>query len=313
MYNTEQKQRYIASRKQEMLTQEGHLEQMFNRVEQFESRFGKDLSTFTVKEILETYKMLNISSVGVLKVINSHYSSYTTWCLKENLVPDNQNHFLEITLSLFEKCINKNKLRKNIWTREETYKYVDALPNARDKFCVLSLFELGVYKNSEAQVKIRIDDLTPSGLKLFDGRVVNISDKFREVIYEATQEDTYKLITGAEKIINLYNEGYAYKRVSSRMKTEDEKDILSCRSVSFKKLLKNIGNYLKCPGLTSSTLSDSGKIDMILRRSEELGIPTKEYIINYSEEIEHHFGRKIQTGFVINYKNFLNYDYKDRR
>lgn len=313
MYNAEQKKRYIASRGKEMLTEEKHYEQMFNRIESHEERLGKDLSRFTVKEILEAYKMLNITSIGVLKVINSHYSSYTNWCISENLVPDNQNHFMEMTLSLFEKCINKNKLKKNIWTREECYKYVDMLPNARDKFCILSLFELGTYKDSEAQVKIRIEDLTPSGLRLFDGRVVDISDKFREIIYEASQEDTYKLITKSEKTFNLCNEGYVYKRMASRLETEDEKDFLSRRSISFKKLLKNITTYLRCPGITSSTLSDSGKVDMILRRSEELGISSKEYILNFSDEIVHQFGRKIQTGFIINYKDILNYDYADRR
>ena len=312
MYNADQKRRYISSRGKDMLTEEGHLEQMFNRIEQFENRLGKDLSTFTVKEIMEVYKMLNVSSVGVLKVLNSYYSSYTSWCLKENLVSDNQNHFLEMTLLLFEKCINKNKLKKYIWTRDEIYQYVDALPNARDKFCILSVFELGVYKESEAQVKIRIEDLSPSGLRLFDGRIVNISDKFREIIYDAAQEDSYKLITGAEKVISLYNEGYVYKRTAVR-KEVGEDNILSRRSISFKKLLKAIVVYLKSPGANPSTISDSGKIDMILRRSEELGISSKEYILNFSDEIVHQFGRKVQTGFVINYKDILNYDYADRR
>lgn len=312
MYNAEQKKRYITSKGKEMLTEEKHYEQMFNRIEPHEERLGKDLSRFTVKEILEAYKMLNIASIGVVKVINSHYSSYTNWCISENLVPDNQNHFMEMTLSLFEKCINKNKLKKNIWTREECYQYVDMLPNARDKFCILSLFELGAYKDSEAQVKIRIEDLTPSGLRLFDGRVVDISDKFREIIYDAAQEDSYKLITGAEKVISLYNEGYVYKRATVR-KEVGEDNILSRRSISFKKLLKAIVVYLKSPGATPSTISDSGKIDMILRRSEELGISSKEYILNFSDEIVHQFGRKVQTGFVINYKDILNYDYADRR
>ena len=95
MYNDTIKTRYIQEKSSTTNMPNGYLARMFNKTDSFESKLDKDISNFTVYEIEDLYKTLNIKSVEYLTVLHSHLSLYTQWCMQQNLVLDCQNHFAE--------------------------------------------------------------------------------------------------------------------------------------------------------------------------------------------------------------------------
>ena len=309
MFNEERKKLFLSIREKGLIVEEGYLSFFFKRIEPYEERLNKDLCDFSTREIIDSYKMMNISSIGALKVLNSQYSIYTEWCLKENLVKDNQNHFAELNLSLLEQCINKFAFQQKVLTREQVYDLIDQLPNAREKFCILGLFEIGTSYRNKSLMLLKPDDLLPGGLRLFDGRVVSVSDKFREIILETIQEDYGKLFSDTDRQIALAEEPYIFRRMKvRRIDCEDEDKKLKQRFRAVQLLFTQAMSYLRCPEITPTNISDSGKIDMILRRCKELNITSKEYIrSDYVKEIEHQYGRTIQTSFVVKYKEILDY------
>jgi hypothetical protein len=118
MYNETIKNRYIQEKESTTNMPKGYLNRQFNKTEEFENRLNKDVSNFTVYEIEDLYKTLNITSVESLTVLNSHLSLYAQWCLQQNLILDCQNHFTEIVNSSLVNYINTFALKKSIITRE---------------------------------------------------------------------------------------------------------------------------------------------------------------------------------------------------
>ena len=76
-YNTDLKIQYIEEKSKEVIIPNNYLECQFNKTNKLESELDKDLSNFTVYEIIEYYKMLNVSSLDTLFPMNSQFSMYT--------------------------------------------------------------------------------------------------------------------------------------------------------------------------------------------------------------------------------------------
>ena len=127
MYNEDIKQRYILEKESTTSTPEGCLKKLFQKTSEYEKRLEKDISSFTVYEIIDFYKTFNTPSQGSLVVINSHLNLYTDWCLKQNLVSDYQNHFYEINHDILQTCINTLALKRSIISREELYMRDDSI------------------------------------------------------------------------------------------------------------------------------------------------------------------------------------------
>ena len=100
MYNEERKRQYIEMKESNVTLPFRALERLFNQTEPFEEKNGKDVCEWTTTEILDFYKYLDQYSLSSLVVINSNLCLYTNWCLIEMLIPDCQNHYLEINLAI---------------------------------------------------------------------------------------------------------------------------------------------------------------------------------------------------------------------
>ena len=208
MYNEEIKRRYITAKEQEVVLPNNYLVIQFNRAEEMETELGKDISNFTTYEIIEYYKMGNFDSLDSLRVLNSQLSMYTQWCLQENLVKDNQNHFLEMTADILSGCVNKAMLDRKIISRETVLKWVNELPNPRDQFIMLSLFEYGKSKNFTDITNAKITDIVDNTLTLNDGRTVHISDQLKSIAEDSYETRTYYSITGkGVKTMSLVADG----------------------------------------------------------------------------------------------------------
>lgn len=282
-YNEELKKRYIKEKEKFLATSSNYIDIQFRKISEIEYELDKDLSNWTLYEIVEYYKILNISSFESLLSLNSILSQYTQFCLENSLVRDNQNHYLECTMEVLNRCVNKSVFDKKIVDRKTVLKWVDELPNPKDQFILLALFEFGKSKDFKDIVFAKRSnvDRNANKLKLSD-RTVTISDKLIDIIDNCYIEDTYYSITGkSTKTMPLVNHGYIVKSYPNQ--NMNLSDFQKGRNIYIS--CQRIFNYLGAGKYMSpNAISESGKLYMIKERSKKLGITGVEYI--YSEHIK---------------------------
>lgn len=308
MFNNEIKERYIEEKNKSATLPNGYLRCQFDKVEKYERENGKDVCCFTVREIREYYKILNTSSLEFIASLNSQFSQYTQWCLQNNMVIDNQNHFLEIDLGVMRECLNAVTFNKKIVTRENILNWCEELQNPKDQVIMLGLFEGLKGKDFCDFVKLKPEDVNGNVLTLNNGREIKVSNKLISYIEESINETKYysysKNEKGHGKIVNLVDLGYVIKFYPNIK--EDVSDYQKGRVVynCISRCLKYIGVFNI---VTANSIFESGKIHMIKERSKELNMTVRDYIYsNHIHEVEHQYDCKIlRSSFILKYGDHL--------
>lgn len=296
-YNEPLKKRYIEEKEKSISVTSNYIDVQFRKASEMEYELDKDVSNWTAYEIIEYYKILNTTSYESLLCLNSIFSQYTQFCLENSLVKDNQNHYLECTAELLASCINKAILDKKIVDRETVLKWVDELPNPKDQFILLSLFEYGKSKDFKDIVNAKPEDVNGNKLKLLD-RTVKISHKLESIIDDCVTETTYYSISGkGVKVMPLVDHGYIVKSYPNQnMGLSDFQKgrniYISCQRM-FGYL--GVGDYM-----SPNAIAESGKLHMIKERAEELGVSPMDYVYsNHIEEVEAQYGTSIVKSVYI--------------
>ena len=304
MFNEERKRRFIDERRDEVVLPQDYLNVQFNKTKKMENELNKDICDFTAYEIREYYKMLNVSSIQSLTVMNSQFSIYTNWCLNQSLVKDNQNHILEITYDMLNNCINKVLFDMKIVTKETIMSWLKLLDNPKDQFIILAIFE-GIMGDKKCELALlKPEDINGNIATLCTGRKLEISNKLVSIIDECVSTNVYYTKGGKE--FKLIDNGYIIKDHCNVLQREEISVHNSERRIynSVKKALEMIDMK---EVMTPNNIFESGKLDMIKRRSLELGISPKEYITSdYIKEVEEKYNCKIvKTTYLRKYKGYL--------
>ena len=305
LYNKELKLEYIKEKNQEAVLPSNYLENQFFKVSEMERELDKDVSNFTVYEIIEYFKLLNLTSLESLKVMTSEFSMYTQWCLQKSLVTDNQNHFLEMSNDILMCCINKAVLSMKIISRETILSWVNQLPNPKDQFVLLGLFEGLKGKDFCELAKLKPEDIDDNIAHLCTGRDIEISDKLIEIIDDCMKEDQYYSITGnGTKITKLADNGYIIKDYpNARM---DVSEFQIGRKI-YNGVTRTLNYFDVLKYMSANSIAEAGKIHMIKERASELNISNKDYIYSdYISEVEKKFNSKIvRSLFWKKYEDYL--------
>lgn len=306
MYNEEVKKRYITEKESTTCTPKDYLARQFNKTEEFETRLDKDLSNFTVYEIIDLYKTLNFASIGSLTVLNSHFALYTDWCLRQNIVPDCQNHFIEITPDTLHNCVNTIALKKSIITRETLYGWLNELDNPSDAFVMLALFEGIKGKEFCEIVNLKMSDFSGNTVKLCTGRELTVSNKLVELAKETDSTLEYYAVKASSlRKFTLLDEGYIIKNYSNCESSVS--DYQKGRRI-YSKLLRSFEFLGVAKWMRPNSLVESGKIEYINTRSKELGISGKEFVYSeYASEIDHRYEYDLKRLRAPYYKKFGEY------
>lgn len=305
LYNKELKLEYIKEKNQEAVLPSNYLENQFFKVSEMERELDKDVSNFTVYEIIEYFKLLNLTSLESLKVMTSEFSMYTQWCLQKSLVTDNQNHFLEMSNDILMCCINKAVLSMKIISRETILSWVNQLPNPKDQFVLLGLFEGLKGKDFCELAKLKPEDIDDNIAHLCTGRDIEISDKLIEIIDDCMKEDQYYSITGnGTKVTKLADNGYIIKDYpNARM---DVSEFQIGRKI-YNGVTRTLNYFDVLKYMSANSIAEAGKIHMIKERASELNISNKDYIYSdYISEVEKKFNSKIvRSLFWKKYEDYL--------
>ena len=291
MFNSEIKKRYIQYKESTTKVNPYLFDNLFRTTEPFEVQYDKDVSNFTIEEIEDMLKVLNFYSINSLDVFKSNLAIYTDWCVNEYLVNDNQNHYREITYADLPRFYNSNVARKKVVTREQVLDCCRQVPNAMDAFIILGFFEgIGGHDHCD------FFNLTGRDINL-DDKTINLANRGR--LHVSLELCSFGIMAAEA------NEYYAMGEDATRtFKLEDSdkiiKDFPNVKPVvdEFRlgrriyQKLKRALQYVDLEYMTAKDLQNSGMIEMIIKRSKELGVTTDEYLKNakLKEEVAIQYG-----------------------
>lgn len=309
MYNKELKDRYITEKRITTTVADYYFESLFGKTESFEIELDKDVSCFTAYEIINMYKTLSMSSLDMISATNSNLSMYTQWCIQENLVPDFQNHYLEITRSMMPTLLNRVVMDKKIVDRSMVIDWCGQMPNPSDSFCLLALFE-GLKGSGYLEISnAKIDDFIEEEGNYYyitKNRKVKVSTKLIEYAELSNETLEYQSIThDMIRKTELVDNGKIIKDYPNVRAIET--DTIMRRRIQSK--LARIFDFLGVlDWMNGNDVRMSGIVFMINQRTKDLGISGQDYIYSKSgmKEIKDQFDFKIVPSvFYDKYNKYL--------
>jgi len=297
MYNEVRKRQYIEEKRKYAVLSNNIID-AFKTAEVREEKYNRDLCEWNSSEIIDYYKWLSTPYVQTLIQLHTSLTEYTNWCVSNNLVSDNQNHFTEITTQLLCECIDLNRFKKFILSREKILDDIVSLPNESDKFIVLGLFE-GITMKDKNMTSIRLSDFNGNIVTLQNGNKLNVSDELKIIAHGADEETVYISLSNKQTRETPYEAGHhtIIKPISAKRGVIRDKTLMIGNRL--RKIVKFLGWE---EGTTIKTIIESGRIDFIKRYSEVNNIPAKDLAVlaKYRPIHEDIYGM-IQNGITYMY------------
>lgn len=284
-------------------------ERVFEKSYLFEKLKNKDLYNFTVPEIKEFYKFLDIGTITPLIVYNTNLLKYAQWALNENLIPDGQNHFDELDTEALNECLNYTKITQSILSYEKFMELINTkIKNEQDKFIFFCLFE-GI-KGSDYQdiSNLKMSDINEKGniVHLFSGKDVYVSQDFINICKAADAQTEYMGLTDGNHEMKLIPGEYIYKEKFNSSKPNREKMGQSI----YKTIIRNIDYiYELSSTITAKSIRDSGLIYYLKKRAKKLNISVEELMYdkdNWADIADkYQFNVSTKKRWMMQYKEIL--------
>lgn len=290
MFNASVKQDYIKYNPNNNQRFSKVMTNYFNRAEESEKRFKKDLSQFTSSEIMAMYKSFCTYSLSMLVVINNQFMNYTNWYMANVENKDNQNHYKEMRDDILLECIAYAAYKSNILTREQLLDMIKDFANPYEQFLYLALFE-GVKGDQMSDFyDLKMEDFDRKKKKLsLPGRKIDVSAEL--IHYAEDSSDEYQ----------MYNiDG---NPVTRGQFLEEDKRVIKCsKSVGFEaekkdrvrivyRMMRKTKRYDFVPKtLSISALIESGRIDWIRNKMIEKGQDAEQIIRELKPQIDNQYG-----------------------
>ena len=275
----------------------------FLMLKPYEEELGKDVSNFTVKEILDYYKSLFSHSADTLNVLNGRLRAYAEWCLRHNLIKDNQNHFEEISPELLYQCVNQGFYDQGIVSRSDLLVQIRRFKNYCDKFLVLGIFEGLQGKGMCDFWDLTIDDFEGNIVTLKTNRKLVVSDELVSYARKSSEEYDFYSVSGSGETQDFrFKEGdeRIIKAMWNTVVPKETDTILARRMLN--KLCRLQKEY-DAP-YTRVLLHESGRINMIKELQEE-NESWEDTWNRCQGELDYRYGKVVFRKWKMNYGRFL--------
>lgn len=291
--NEERKQLYIEE------TGNRTADLYFHKAWLYEDSLNKDLAEFSVREIIDFYKLTCSPSVDFLNNINCQFRQYTAWCQAQNLLADNQNHYNEIDFKILMSCVNIGLLKDKILTRDKLLSLLLILnENPVDQFIPLAIFEGICGDRCSELLSLRKAD-AERGYCFIKGDVqVTMSPELITYALRAANEYTYynSGSIGKRKEFPLdKGDDHIIKKVITNGNQDDE-----VHYSTIQKKLRRMQDILGVSGFTVKALKESGRIHLITETMDKNHCSI-EQAIQINPNIERIYG-EIQSYKAYAYK-----------
>ena len=188
--NNKFKQKYI----REMSTiSENFTRNIFNKSDDLERYYNKDVCNFTLSEIKNLLLTLNSTSTEYLRVVTSVLRKYTEFMMINNMSIDNLNHYDLVDTNVLMSCVNKQVVENKYISREQLLSYINNLPNPSDSWCLLGIYE-GIKGDSFINITLSkgIFDYDNETIKLYDGSVFKPSRELFNIAVDSYETYEYE-------------------------------------------------------------------------------------------------------------------------
>lgn len=305
VYNQETKERFLNSIDLDQYPPRWW-ERVFEKTYIFEKEKRKDLYDFTVPDILEFYKFLDIGTFSPLMIYNINLLKYGQWALNESLICDGQNHFDEITNEVLSTCVSKVKIEQSILSYD---RFIDLIRrrivNDQDKYIFFCLFEGIKGKNYQEIVDLKMEDIDENELMvtLSSGRKVYVPEEFIDICKKADAQTEYYNLPDLEIVRPLIPSNTILKEKSNSRGIDINRTVHNTIS-------RNI-NYIDdlTDVVTAKSIRDSGMIHYLKRRADKLDITVVEllYDIRNCRDIidKYQFNIATKKRWILQFKDYL--------
>jgi hypothetical protein len=201
--------------------------------------------------------------------------------------------------------VNKIASKKKIITREELLKWVNDLPNPRDAFILLSLFEFGKSKDFLDIVYAKYTDINSGQISLHSGRTAKVSEKLVSVAEKANENNIFYFYFSTQmESKELIPSKYIVRHLpNARI---DANDFQQGRRIY--KYVTNAINYLGgSKFINPNAIVESGKLHMIRTQAQKYNMTPVDYIkSDYIKEVEEQYNCKIYgSTYILKYSEYL--------
>lgn len=187
VYNPELKNRYMEWKQQRVENDTKFIKQLFTKICDYETELGKDVCMFNSYEIANMFYRIDTPSHNVLANYRSILRQYVDWCISKNITLDGQNHFDEIDIDELIYYRNSVSRQQMYFDREKLLGEIKSI-NPVYQFIILAPFE-GIYGPAGIELRrLREQDVEGTTVKLYTGRVLDISTELARVISMAARE-----------------------------------------------------------------------------------------------------------------------------
>ena len=253
---------------------------ILNRALEFEKKFQKPFYEFTVDEILEMYKSAHAISDRSLQNTNLTLKHATRWIADKKKI-DIKNVYENITKELMQGCVDFNKRKSMILTKDDLEDIQRDLLNWTDKGILQMLFlgagsnwlkELTFFDMSQVSRK--------DGIIYFrTGKTIPITESDYELIKNACAEEELISFGETSRVSKVQSHGFFKQRFNALSANSDftnEQDLeRRFRFIQRRLLLisKDLGLQLNSGGLQTS-----GLLHCLKQGVEESGLSFREYV-----------------------------------
>lgn len=251
-----------------------------NRALEFERKFQKPFYEFTVDEILEMYRSTHAISDRSLQNTNLTLKHATRWMADKKKI-DVKNVYEDITKELIQGCVDSNKRKSMILTKDDIEDIQRELLNWTDKGILQMLFlgagsnwlkELTFFDMSQVSRK--------DGIIYFrTGKTIPITESDYELIKNACAEEELISFGETSRVSKVQSHGFFKQRFNALSANSDftnEQDLeRRFRFIQRRLLLisKDLGLQLNSGGLQTS-----GLLHCLKQGVEESGLSFREYV-----------------------------------
>lgn len=305
MFNAEIKNRYISEKVAYTSMNEFFYPSLFERSRPFEEELNKDICNFTTSEAENMLRTNDYVSIESIIVAVSGYKTYCDWCVTQGLVNDSQNHFAEFSRERLSGMINRIKRDSMIISRETLLEWCNQLPNPRDQFLLIGLFEGISGKNFCELLNIRESDIDIENntINIKDRGVLNFSYELCKTAIDSINTTNYFSMTnGMLKTVKFIDSDYVIKEYPNVYSTSEFQ-----KGRRIYMAIKRAVSFLGAEYMYPNNFKDSGVIHMIKTKSNEFGMTQNEYIKTHIHDIQKQYNMKSLRPAVIEmkYGNYL--------
>lgn len=287
MYNEGRKLEYLKETKYINPQLKKLLTTVFNKTETKETEIGKDIGEWTSSEIIEYYKLLFSASLNTLNSRHSYLKNYAEWCLRNNLLPDNQNHWMEINQDILQTCVHVGKQEQAMLTRKEMEDIIADLLNPRDQCLIYALFEGVEGKQFSELTELNMRQVKGNTLKLAT-RTIPVSDKLISLMQQSTDEYTYYAYGESGRELKYHLDDDNVFKMTSNSKEISQ---VRKRQRLYTNLMR-IRDFVGNPMINATSLEESGRLDMVQNyMSYDVNLTFEDTLHKYTIEIENKYGR----------------------